>query len=223
MLCGPDGGSMTQLYHITHLRNLPGIIASGGLCCDRWREQRQTETIGIAHQHIKARRKKRCVNALSGKPVAAGGTLWDYVPFYFAPRSPMLYTIHRGNVEGYSEGQRPIIHLVSSVETLCALGKAYAFSDGHAEMTFSELSDEIQNLGTMVDWDVMRSEYWSDTAEQPDRKRRRQAEFLMHEFVPWTAIEQIGVIDKAVEATVQLALERVEHRPMVVVESAWYY
>jgi hypothetical protein len=28
----------------------------------------------------------------------------------------MLYTIHRGNVEGYSEGQLPVLHLVTSVE-----------------------------------------------------------------------------------------------------------
>ena len=64
---------------------------------------------------------------------AAKGTLADYVPFYFAPRSPMLYTIHGGNVAGYTEGQKPVVHLVSSVDAAVALGKPWCFTDGHAD------------------------------------------------------------------------------------------
>lgn len=76
---------MTDIYHITHISNLPSIIQHGGLYCDNLIPQRNLHPQGIAHQHIKERRARRIVN------VAAGGTLADYVPFYFAPRSPMLY------------------------------------------------------------------------------------------------------------------------------------
>src|SRR5690606_28302780 len=105
---------MTRLYHITHIDNLPGILSDGALCCDRVREEQKKLAISIAHQHIKERRAKRPVQTLEGRIVAAGGTLADYVPFYFAPRSPMLYTIDRGNVEGYAGGQKSIVYLVTT-------------------------------------------------------------------------------------------------------------
>ena len=146
-------------------------------------------------------------------PVGVGGTLADYVPFYFAPRSPMLFTIHRGNVEGYQEGQRPIVHLVASVEAAVKVGRPWVFTNGHAEMAYSDFCVNLERLDEFVDWGVMRSNYWNDTMDQPDRKRQRQAEFLVHEFFPWTAIERIGVRDQAIRQQVELALIKPEHKP----------
>jgi hypothetical protein len=126
---------MTPLYHITHVRNLAVIATADGLWCDRLRPVNAPGAVSIAHQHIKDRRAARRV------PIGAGGTLADYVPFYFAPRSPMLFTINRGNVEGYTEGQKPVVHLVTNVEAATALGRAWVFTDGHAEMFLSEFFD----------------------------------------------------------------------------------
>ncbi len=106
----------TDIYHITHVDNLAAIVAEGGLWCDREAADRGVAKIGIAHQHIKERRARRRV------PIGPGGTLDDYVPFYFAPRSPMLFSINGGFVEGYSDGQRSVIHLVSSAEVVSAAG-----------------------------------------------------------------------------------------------------
>lgn len=208
---------MTPIYHITHVTNLAGIIADGGLWCDRLRATRAAGAVSIAHQHIKDRRAKRHV------PVAAGGALADYVPFYFAPRSPMLFTIHRGNVQGYSEGQRPIVHLVSTAETAIALNKPWAFTDGHAEMMISEFFTELERLSEVVDWPVMRDQYWNDTLEDNDRKRRRQAEFLVHEFFPWEAFGRIGAQSNDIRHQVELALQNIDHKPEIVVEPDWYY
>jgi hypothetical protein len=57
----------------------------------------------------------------------------------------------------------------------------------------------------------------------PDRKRRRQAEFLCHEFVPWNSIEKIGVIENRMKIQVEAILEKEEHKPPVVIERGWYY
>lgn len=214
---------MALVYHITHLKNLAGILAAGGLCCDRIREERQVRCVNIAHQHIKDRRKRRAVKTLAGKAVAAGGNLCDYVPFYFAPRSPMLYTIGKGNVEGYRDGQSPIVHLVTSTEALQSLKTPFAFTNGHAEIDYTEFSEDLSQLDKLVDWGIMSSTYWNETLEHPDRKRKRQAEFLVHEFVPWTQVQKLGVMDKHVAEQVVAALENSSHRPLVVVERAWYY
>ena len=204
--CSLADSTMTNLFHITHLRNLTNILQSRGLWCDRLRLKNAPDAICIAHQHIKDRRSRRRVQRQDGSNVGAGGLLCDYVPFYFAPRSPMLYTIHRGNVEGYTEGQRPILHLVTSVEAAVGCGRAFAFTDGHADMAFSEFYDELEALETSVDWDIMRSTYWNDTDQHPDRKRRRQAEFLIHEFFPWEAIICVGVKDGDIKRDVEAIL-----------------
>ncbi|MGD9125394.1 MAG: DUF4433 domain-containing protein, partial [Desulfarculaceae bacterium] len=95
------------VYHITHIRNLSGIIQKGGLLSDSILNTKNLKFTGIAYDHIKRRRLECLVT------VPPGGTVGDYVPFYFAPRSPMLYTIHRGNVENYHDGQEKIIYLVA--------------------------------------------------------------------------------------------------------------
>ena len=52
---------------------------------------------------------------------------------------------------------------------------------------------------------------------------RRQAEFLVREFFPWTAIEQIGAISREMAREVEAALVRAGHRPAIVVQPDWYY
>lgn len=152
-----------------------------------------------------------------------GGTLSDYVPFYFAPRSPMLYAIHKGIVEGYTGGQGEVLHLVSGAEAVSeANGLKYCFTEGHAEMGFSEFFETIADL-SKVDWTVMKAQYWSDNESDMDRKRRRQAEFLVHRFVPWTMVEQIGVIDEQMAEKTKNLIAGCEHRPAIMVARQWYY
>lgn len=69
----------------------------------------------------------------------------------------------------------------------------------------------------------MKSKWWNDTVEDMDRKRRRQAEFLVHDFLPWKLVTKIGVIDKGVAEQVNEILQGAAHRPAVVVKGSWYY
>jgi hypothetical protein len=207
---------MPSIYHITHLRNLAQILGYGSLWCDRERLGQGLESVGIAYQHIKDRRARKRV------PVGLGGTLADYVPFYFAPRSPMLFAIHRGQVPGYDGGQSSVVHLVTSTEVVAAEPLPFIFTNGHADMAFSRFYDDLRDLD-QVDWVIMGERYWNDTPEDGDRKRRRQAEFLVHTSLPWRLIEEIGVISRKAADEVAAALEDAEHRPPVVVRPEWYY
>lgn len=175
----------TRIYHITHINNLPSILRSSGLVANSRLRRERINYLDIAHESIQDRRGKIHV------PWGVGGVLHDYVPFYFAPRSPMLYAIHKGNVEGYNQGQNPVIHLVSEAEAVNAEGLAFVFTDGHAVMEYSCFYDHLDLLGFVIDWDIMKDTYWADTPEDGDRKRRRQAEFLVHQFCPWRLITEI--------------------------------
>lgn len=167
---------MTRIYHITHRDNLISILEAGGLLCDKKSQNRCQ--VSVAHTHIKQRRAQRVVSC------GNGGHLSDYVPFYFAPRSPMLYAIHKGSVSRYQSSQEQVIYLVSSVETIVQGNANFVFIDGHAEMQISQFYNLPSDLDK-VDWQLMKGRYWHDTTADTDRKRRRQAEFLVHDFMPW--------------------------------------
>jgi hypothetical protein len=134
----------------------------------------------------------------------------------------MLYAINGGWVEGYKGGQTPVLHLVSSAEAVAAAGLPFCFTDGHAEMDISDFYGDLANLKE-IDWEIMTATYWRDTNEDNDRKRRRQAEFLVHNALPWQLITEVGVISSKVAAAVTTVLATVAHKPTVAVHRDWYY
>lgn len=203
---------MPPIYHITHVSNLPGIIASGGLICDRTAQD--LNLVDIGHDHIKGRRLRKPVL------VGPGGTVGDYVPFYFAPLSPMLYAIFKNQVAGYTAGQQPVIYLCSSTEAVHAANCRWVFTEGHAVMDYTDFFDDFKDLGK-IDWPLMRARYWFDSDTYPDRKRRRQAEFLVHQFLPWNLVTKIVVYDAANAKVVANILKG--QPPPVEIERGWYY
>lgn len=209
----------THLFHITNIANIPSILEHGGLWCDRERQARCPAAVNIAYQDLKGRRANTRVE------VGAGGYLCDYVPFYFAPRSPMLFAIAKGLVPGYLGGQAGVVYLVSTCELVKEAGLSFVFTDGHAVMKY--LTSQFDDLGKLseIDWPLMRSKYWNDTDEDGDRKRRRQAEFLIRDFCPWGVIKWIGVRDEESARLVQEAMASagVSDRPSVVTKPGWYY
>ncbi len=205
------------IYHITHIDNLESILSEDGLLAYNVMLETQTNYTNIAYENIQDRRATTYV------PWDGCGVLHDYVPFYFAPRSPMLYTISRGNVENYTQGQSAVIHLVSSVENIKDKDLCWVFTDGHAVMKFTDFFDDLNDLDDAIDWDVMESRYWNDTNEDNDRKRRRQAEFLVRYFFPWQLITEIGVIDYTIKKQVENILQNFTHKPSVIVRNNWYY
>ena len=208
---------MVFIYHITHINNLPLILKSRGLFPKNELVQQEVNHLDIAYERIQDRRARIPV------PCGAGGVLHDYVPFYFAPRSPMLYAIHNGRVAGYTQGQNPIIYLVAQAEIIKSEGIPFAFTDGHAVIQYTEFYDNLSVLESSIDWAIMKDKYWADTPEDNDRKRRRQAEFLVYQFCPWRLITKIGVKDRIIKLQIEKILENIDHQPDIKVYADWYY
>ena len=207
----------TRIYHITHAKNLLPIIASGGLQSCQVLKDQQTAYTNIAHQGIQDRRAIREVSC------GEKGTLHDYVPFYFAPRSPMLYAILKGTVEGYQDGQCPIIYLSSTVQTIQQNSIPFVFTDGHGTNTpLTNFYTDPSDLDKL-DWSVMNATYWYDTLTDGDRKRRRQAEFLVHRFFPLHLVDQIGVFSELTKTSVEQSVLRSGHQLVVNIRKDWYY
>lgn len=206
----------TKIYHITHYNNLISILQSGEISCCAAIRTNQIPYTNIAHNNIQDRR------AIFVVPIPPGGVVHDYVPFYFATRSPMLYAINQGAISGYDGGQKDVIYLVSSAERIEQEGYSYVFTDGHAIMGFSSYYSNLKDLDK-VDWNIMRSRYWNDNAEDNDRKRRRQAEFLVYDKVPFNTIEAIVTYDARVQNIVNDNVLRTGHNIPVEVHKEWYY
>lgn len=179
----------TTVAHFTHLDNL-ARIAADGLQCDTAAQDGLCIT-GVGEPSIKARRRQRRVR------VEPGGVVADYVPFYFAARSPMLFSIRAGGVPSFTGDSRDIVYLMSTVERLQAAGLSLVFTDRNAVLELARHSREVSDLDTLIDWKLMRATYWADTDDDPDRKERRMAECLAHRAVPWSAFTNIAAFDKA--------------------------
>jgi len=132
----------------------------------------------------------------------------------------MLYAINGGYVDGYVGGQKPVLHLRSSAEAVDRAALPWVFTEGHAEIAYTDFFNELRDLNK-VDWQVMNSRYWNDTDEDPDRKRRRQAEFLVYQFFPWRLVSYIGVYDQSVKEKAVKILGN--DGPNVGIEKGWYY
>ena len=204
------------ICHMTHIRNLPGILDQDGLWCDAQAKMRGLTQQGIGHSHIKERRA--CY------PVYAGprGHLCDYVPFYFHHHSPMLYAIYRGGVGGYTGGQGEVIYLTSSTDVIAANNVPFVFTDGHAVLAISSQYDNLNDL-TKLDWSAVEATYWTNTNEDGDNQRRKQAEFLVYNFLPWQLVTGIVVKTQSLGEIVASHLKDRTNAPKIHVLPAWYY
>lgn len=206
---------MTAIYHITALENLTGIIADGGL---RAINSLTRPHVSAAYGHIQGRRAAKQI------PIPPFGVLHDYVPFYFCPRSPMLYAIHNPSAEmTFKGGQRQMLHFVSSAESIAQVKIAFAFSDRHAVLGYAKFSNDLADL-TGLAWPYINANTWTNTQQDPGRRERKQAEFLVYRFMPWRFITKIGVINQTMLEAVQniLSASPAPH-PIVTVQRDWYY
>jgi ssDNA thymidine ADP-ribosyltransferase, DarT len=194
------------LFRITHSDNLPFILREGMACRHCLPQDPNFVNIG-AGDIIEKRDNKRV-------DIAPQGRLSDYVPFYFAPRSPMLYSIRHQ--------QDDIVYIVTRASMIEAANLSFVFTDGHALQAFSQFFNDLKDLDA-IDWPLMQSEFWRNTEEDNDRRRRRMAEFLVWNSVP---PECIGMICTKTEAKAEAVKQMVAHAKMtipVACRENWYY
>ncbi len=216
-----------RLFHITAIANLPAICAAGALVSKNGGAAAGVAYQNIAHANIQGRR------AAKAAPNPPGGTLHDYVPFYFAPRSPMLSAIHNGKVDGCELRQEDIVHLETSVESVTANGEEFVFYDRNATLAFSTPYTDLAKLDAVA-WDILTEaprldgfcKYFMNRHESEryvDRMERRQAEFLVRQRVPLQRFLRIGVVNQAKAALIQAVLVAAGVPLPVVVQPDWYF
>jgi hypothetical protein len=199
----------TLIFHITDVENLGAILAAGGLYSDAVMVQRRPVVIG--YPHIKQRRLTKyrvdcCGNRFVG----------EFVPFYFCPRSPMLFAVNSDETGRGTGAQRSVVHLVSTVARALSQNRPWAISDGNAGAGYALFSSRLASLAEL-DWEAIEARYWQG------KQTQKSAEFLVADFFDWTGVTAVGCHNPEVLEQVQNLLLTRAHRPPVRVEPSWYY
>lgn len=205
-----------KIYHIVHVDKLPSILHDGELICDAEVQRRSPVGTTIGMSKIKKRRMEKF---LSSHPDLHVG---DCVPFYFCPRSVMLYMFFKGNHKeiDYHGGQEPIVHLVADMYMTMSWAARnhlrYAFTSSNAGSNYFNDYTHKKDL-SKINWDAVCASSWQNCRED------KQAEFLIEQRLPWELVEQIGVYSEMQYRQVSQALAGVAHRSPIEVKREWYY
>ena len=205
-----------KIYHIVHVDRLASIVADGALWSDAALQQRARPGTTIGMNAIKQR---RLANPVKCRP---GLNVGDCVPFYFCPRSVMLYVIHRADNEGlqYRDGQGPIVHLEADMHETVDWAERnrqrWAFALSNAGSGFFEDRCDLTQLD-QIDWDAVQARRWQG------RTHGKQAEFLIERSFPWTLVRRVGVRSVGIRDQVTEAMQATDHRPAVELRREWYY
>lgn len=211
-----------KIYHILHVDRLASVLADGGLRSDAMVQQHASTGTTIGMSSIKQR---RLTSALTSHPTLKVG---QCVPFYFCPRSIMLYLIHQGNHPEltYHGGQGPIIHLEcdlhASIAWAEAMKRRWAFTLSNAGSFYFEDRASVAHLGE-INWEAVAATVWSGNGVDRSIKEGKQAEFLLEESFPWTLVERIGVRSQSMYQQVAGLLAGQPHQPKLEILREWYY
>jgi ssDNA thymidine ADP-ribosyltransferase, DarT len=211
-----------KIYHIVHVDRLASIIADGRLFCDAAMVNRPGIGTTIGMSDIKRRRLTLLIGCHTGLRVG------DCVPFYFCPRSIMLYLLHQGNHPNliYRGGQSPIVHLESdlyaSVQWADQQGARWAFTLSNAGAYYFESRCDLGQLGE-INWAAVHAHKWSGAKVSSLIKEGKQAEFLIENTFPWHLVERIGVLGQRTARQVANAIRLASYRPRVEIRPDWYY
>lgn len=207
-----------RLYRLVHVRTLDTLLSRGALHAPNFTPEDGLPCRFIHDESVQASRHDRRI------PCGRRGACHDYVPFYFGPCSVMLLKLKTGQVDGYDEGQEPLVYLTTTLSRIQAAGISFVFSDGHGLARFTSWYEHPDDLN-QVDWALVGARYWADTPEDNDRQRRKQAEFLVWQKLDWALIDGIAVLNKQAKAGVADVLKKHPTRPSpdVQIRAGWYY
>ncbi len=140
-----------KIYHIIHVDRLASVLGDDALLCDATIASRMSPGTTIGMTDIKARRLQSPLGSRPGLHVG------DCVPFYFCPRSVMLYLIARSNHPNlqYRGGQDPILHLEADMHSSIAWAEKnarhWAFTLSNAGAVYFEDRCQTSQLNE-INW-----------------------------------------------------------------------
>lgn len=206
----------TYLFRIIHIDNLDYILRVGNLT-NKFSEDANPDYVGIGESDLIGKREDQTIiTADVGNEYIPSN---DYLPFYFYWQSVMLYRIQHG----FGVPKQPakdIIYLVYKLDEIIDQIE-YIYTDGHGYSFLTTWYEKIESLSQLDPVDIRRAR-WENTANDPDIKRRKQAEFWIKQPLALDLITGIATYDDATNTKVKVMCEYY-HREIVVKTKPKYY
>lgn len=202
-----------RIFRIVHRDNLPWLFVHGLHCRNSATQMPDYRVIG--NPDLIDKRRHHPV------PVSPGGTLGDYVPFYFTPWSKMLFNI----VTGRGVPRLPkeeIVFLVTNFHWLAKQQQRFVFTDRHALLNAANYYAELADL-RHIDWALLQSRDFRLDPDDPEKGARYQAEALVHSRLPITSLTGLVCYTPAMENAVKHELAARNLALPVVTRPAWYF
>lgn len=165
-------------------------------------------------------KQRRLTKHLASHP---GLRVGDCVPFYFCPRSVMLFVIYKQSDPDlpYRGGQDCIVHLEADMRQAVAWAEEqnmrWSFTLSNAGASDFEDRCDLAHLGE-INWDAVKARYWAECKED------KQAEFLVEQRFPWRLVSRIGVKSPQMRnQTLEILASASGHSPNVEIRREWYY
>jgi hypothetical protein len=202
------------IFRITHINNVPWILNNGVHCKNS--PVRDPNFVNIGNTDLIAKRTHRIV------PIGSNRTLADYIPFYFTPRSPMLYNIRTGHGGITQRPNSEIVTLVTSLNRLEEQEVEFAFTDRHAYLTTASYHDSTEELHC-IDWRILQDSDFQRDPEDPGKLERYQAEALVYRRLAVESLLGIATHNEAAKGEVEQMIRDADQELQVRVRPAWYF
>lgn len=197
------------IFRICHRDNIEGVLDHGCKCKNIADSGKFVE---IGNPDLIAKRAPRPV------PCGPGGTLSDYVPFYFTPFSPMLYNIKTGYNGVAKKPMEDIIILVSSLHLLKKEDVPFVFTDRHAYLKLAQFSNDLDDLKWII-WPVLQVKNFKK--DDIEKFEKYQAEALVHKMVPLKALG-VACYSDTVTSEVQALADSKGLNLKILTRREWY-
>jgi hypothetical protein len=158
------------LYRITHIHNMVHDLLHGLFIAKS--PTSNPDYLQIGDSTLIDYRKEIAA------PDPPGGTLSDYVPFYFGPRSPMLFQVATGWEDIQQYPQEEIIYYITSVPVIKEHRLEYFYTDGHARSLTSIPYTEDDGF-EKLDWDAIFATNWRSDERDLRRKEKNNQSFWL--------------------------------------------
>jgi ssDNA thymidine ADP-ribosyltransferase, DarT len=201
------------IWRIVHRDNLPWILDHGLHCANC--TPSSPGFVNIGNRDLIGRRRNRDV------PIAPGGTLADYIPFYFTPFSVMMKNIQSGRGVPKRSNDELVI-LVSSLPHIKELGFSFVFTNAHALPAWTHYYNDLADLN-QIDWSLLQSRDFARDADDPKKVERYQAEALIHQHLPIGGILGIICYTDGLKQTLDAAIQVRKLTLPVYVRTEWYF
>ncbi|MBC6437037.1 MAG: DUF4433 domain-containing protein [Rhodobacteraceae bacterium] len=205
------------IFRVTHIDNVPWILGNGLHCQNSCTLDHDFVQIGNPDL-IKKRRERKL-------PVPTGGTLADYIPFYFTPFPVMMYNIKTGHGSTRHVSNAQIVIMVSSLRTLVQNGLPIVFTDRHAYLQTARFFTAPDDPGK-IDREILQRRDFRRDDNDPGKMERYQAEALVYRHLPVGQLQGIVCHSKTEQGTLeQQQQQRGEagHQPRIVAWPGWYF